>query len=162
MIEAKKISKWFDGVQILHEIDAVFESGKTNLGKLNNVGTVLEVVGDNTTISYSRVNNGRTVVRIYGSAYESNRTELVNNLDKYKTETLIKNCILTNGREFILKVGSNQILRNESVLNDSLSLPTVAPDKYDHAAPHLTKQDGSKYNLNNSRDSYFIENYLMI
>lgn len=31
MIEAKKISKWFDGVQILHEIDAVFESGKTNL-----------------------------------------------------------------------------------------------------------------------------------
>ena len=31
MIEAKKISKWFDGIQILHEIDAVFESGKTNL-----------------------------------------------------------------------------------------------------------------------------------
>ncbi len=31
MIEAKNISKYFDGVQILHNIDAIFESGKTNL-----------------------------------------------------------------------------------------------------------------------------------
>lgn len=31
MIEAKNISKWFDGVQILHNINAKFESGKTNL-----------------------------------------------------------------------------------------------------------------------------------
>lgn len=31
MIEAKNISKWFDGVQILHDISAIFETGKTNL-----------------------------------------------------------------------------------------------------------------------------------
>ncbi|MBD5188671.1 MAG: ATP-binding cassette domain-containing protein [Bacteroidales bacterium] len=31
MIEAKNVSKWFDGVQILHDISAVFETGKTNL-----------------------------------------------------------------------------------------------------------------------------------
>lgn len=31
MIEAKNISKWFDGVQILHDISATFETGKTNL-----------------------------------------------------------------------------------------------------------------------------------
>lgn len=31
MIEAKHISKWFDGVQVLHDIDATFETGKTNL-----------------------------------------------------------------------------------------------------------------------------------
>lgn len=31
MIEVKNISKWFDGVQVLHDISAVFETGKTNL-----------------------------------------------------------------------------------------------------------------------------------
>ena len=31
MIQAKNVSKWFDGVQILHDISATFETGKTNL-----------------------------------------------------------------------------------------------------------------------------------
>lgn len=31
MIEVKNISKWFDGVQVLHEITGRFETGKTNL-----------------------------------------------------------------------------------------------------------------------------------
>lgn len=31
MIEAQNISKWFDGVQILHDITATFQTGKTNL-----------------------------------------------------------------------------------------------------------------------------------
>lgn len=31
MIEAKNVSKWFDGVQVLHDITATFENGKTNL-----------------------------------------------------------------------------------------------------------------------------------
>lgn len=31
MIEVKNISKWFDGVQVLNDINATFETGKTNL-----------------------------------------------------------------------------------------------------------------------------------
>lgn len=31
MIEAKRISKWFDGIQILHDLSARFDAGKTNL-----------------------------------------------------------------------------------------------------------------------------------
>ena len=31
MIEAKDVSKWFDGQRILYDISATFESGKTNL-----------------------------------------------------------------------------------------------------------------------------------
>ena len=31
MIQANHISKWFDGTQVLHDITATFESGKTNL-----------------------------------------------------------------------------------------------------------------------------------
>lgn len=31
MIEAKHVSKWFDGQQVLYDINAVFDTGKTNL-----------------------------------------------------------------------------------------------------------------------------------
>lgn len=31
MIEAKHVSKWFDGQQVLYDISAIFETGKTNL-----------------------------------------------------------------------------------------------------------------------------------
>ncbi len=31
MIEAKHVSKWFDGQQVLHDISVTFETGKTNL-----------------------------------------------------------------------------------------------------------------------------------
>ena len=31
MIEAKQISKWFDGQQVLHSVSATFDTGKTNL-----------------------------------------------------------------------------------------------------------------------------------
>lgn len=43
MIEAKNISKWFDGQRILYDINATFETGKTNLiiGKSGSGKTVL-------------------------------------------------------------------------------------------------------------------------
>lgn len=31
MIQAKNVSKWFDGVQVLHDVSVTFETGKTNL-----------------------------------------------------------------------------------------------------------------------------------
>ncbi len=31
MIQANQVSKWFDGVQVLHDINATFDTGKTNL-----------------------------------------------------------------------------------------------------------------------------------
>ena len=31
MIEAKDISKWFDGQQVLYGMSATFDTGKTNL-----------------------------------------------------------------------------------------------------------------------------------
>ena len=34
MIEAKNISKYFDGTRILHDVSATFESGKTNLSSV--------------------------------------------------------------------------------------------------------------------------------
>ncbi len=140
---------------------SLVEGNQINLGKLDNCGTVLEIVGNNTSLLYSRVNNGRTVVRIYGKAHESDNEKLQNNLSDYKTVTTISNCIMSHAREFILKVGSNQILRNTSVTNQELETPSQNPSKYEHAAPSFTKEDGSNYLLSDEKDEYFIENYLM-
>lgn len=140
---------------------SLIESGQTNLAKLNNVGTVLEVVGDNMSLNYSRVNNGKTVIRIYGKAHEKDTSKISANPDNYKIEASISNCILSYGREFILKVGSNQILKNESVLGEQLEVPSSNPSKYDHAAPFFKKENGDNYLTNGSKDEYFINNYLM-
>lgn len=140
---------------------SIIEAEKANLGKLNNVGTVVEVVGDNASLNYSRVNNGRTVVRVYGSEYEMDNTKITNNPDDYKVEASISNCILSYAREFILKVGSNQLLRNSSVYGEELALPSEDASKYEHAAPYLKKENGDNYSVNETKDNYFIDNYLM-
>ena len=140
---------------------SLIEGSKTNLGKLDNCGTVLEIVGDDTALLYSRVNNGRTVVRIYGKAHENDASKLNSNIEAYKTETAISNCILSYAREFILKIGSNQVLRNESVYGEGLGLPTSDVSKYDHAAPYFKKENGGNYSVNSTKDDYFINNYLM-
>jgi len=64
-----------------------------NLSNLDYVGTVLEVDGDNVTVTNSQIQNGRTVVRTM-----SNK-----NLK-------IEACLLSYAREFILKVGSNEFV----------------------------------------------------
>ena len=140
---------------------SLLDGGQVNLGKLDNVGTVLEIMGDNTEVNYSRVNNGRTVVRAYGKAYEKDNTKVANNPSSYKIDVLISNCILSYGREFILKVGSNQILKNQSIYGDTLGMPNDSPEKYDHAAPYFKKENGENYGVTNSKDEYFINNYLM-
>lgn len=99
------------------------EGGEANLANFNNVGTVLEVVEDGCQLTYSRVKNGRTVVRIFGKAYSSEldpqkRTPIQQvayiqeRIKDFRTTTTISNCILSHGREFILKISSNQIIKN--------------------------------------------------
>lgn len=141
--------------------DSLKEDNQANLSNLNNVGTVLEVVGDNVSLNYSRVNNGRTVVRIYGSSYESDSAKLQDNINDYKIKTNISNCILSYGREFILKVGSNQILKNPSLIGEPLVTPSEDVSKYDHAAPSFKKAGGNNYSISESKDQYFVDNYLM-
>lgn len=140
---------------------SITSSGQVNLGKLDNVGTVLEIMGNNVELNYSRVNNGRTVVRIYGRAYEYEYNKVLDNPQEYKIESSISNCILSYGREFILKVGSNQILKNESVYGEELVTPSEDSSKYDHAAPYFKDSAGNNYLLSSEKDKYFIDNYLM-
>lgn len=139
-----------------------------DLTNLDYCGTVLEVVGDNFDLSYSKVNNGRTVVRVYGKG-NANETDVKNNISDYKITTNIKNCILTYGREFILKIGTNQIKRGAVVADESVNLAekkwypnnnTNYKQYYDQANPYFLKADGSPYAVGES-DDYFINNYVL-
>ncbi len=71
--------------------------GNYDLTDLNYVGTTVEVLGDNVSILYSRIHNGRTVLRAFGDAEDSTKVINVN----------ISNSVLGGAREFILRMGSN-------------------------------------------------------
>lgn len=136
-----------------------------NLSNLNNCGTVLEIVGDDCNLNYSRVNNGRTVVRVFGKPM-TDSTLVAASPEAYRITANIDNCILSYGREFILKIGSNQAKKNPSVtngvmLNSSGYSPTANRDKFDDAAPYLTKQNGENYGTADVKDDYFYNNYVM-
>jgi len=73
------------------------ENDEYDLTDLTYVGTVVEVLGDDVDIKYSRLTNGRTVVRAFGDI-----------LDKEKIINLnIQNSILSGAREFLLRLGTN-------------------------------------------------------
>ncbi len=73
--------------------------GNFDLTDLDYAGTVLEVLGDNVTIEYCRISNGRTVLRAFGDAYDKDKT----------INVLVKNSVLSRAREFIVRIGSNKI-----------------------------------------------------
>ena len=68
-------------------------------------GTVVEVNGDNISIINSHLSSGKTVLRSF-----SNKN------------TVVKNCLLEKGREFIVKVGTNEPSRRKAT---GVSLPRM-------------------------------------
>lgn len=80
MIEAKNISKYFDGIQILHNIDAIFESGKTNLiiGQSGSGKTVLmkSLIGLIMPEEGEILYDGRAFKQMSTSQRKSLRTEI--------------------------------------------------------------------------------------
>ncbi len=72
-------------------------NGEVDLTDLDYVGTTVEVLGDDVNILYSRVQNGRTVLRVFGDAEDASKKITVN----------ISNSVLGYAREFILRMGSN-------------------------------------------------------
>lgn len=127
-----------------------------DLSKLNYVGTTLEISSD-TTLTNSRVSNGRTVVRIFGGE-TTNGDPIVSsfddvNLEEERLVARIESCILTQAREFIVKIGSNRAVRAEKT-----------NDFADWKIPEATKIDGSKYSAydkNNLNDNYFYDHYVI-
>ena len=129
----------------LHE-----EDGRFNLSKLNYVGTTLEIAKSAKLLN-SRVSNGRTVVRIFaggstmGSPVVDDKSAF--NVQDEKINVHIESCVLSNAREFILKIGSNRALKQ--VTAKQRFLLDVNGDKY------------LPYNESNKTDKYFNDNYLI-
>lgn len=126
------------------------QNSSLELANLNTTGTVLEIMADCQVLN-SRVSNGRTVVRIFGGK-DTNGNPVVNEGDLFdieseKLDVNIEGCILTNAREFILKIGSNRAIATQS----------ETPIKF-------KKSDASFYepyvDLNKS-DDYFNRRYLI-
>ncbi len=82
------------------------ENGNQNLIDLNNIGTTVEVLGDNVTIAYSRLNNGRTVLRAFGVLGDPDAP----------LHLTVTNCELGGAREFIMRVGSNRFEDGDTYL----------------------------------------------
>lgn len=126
------------------------EDGRFNLSKLNYVGTTLEIAKSATLLN-SRVSYGRTVVRIFaggstmGSPVVEDKSAF--NVQDEKINVHIESCVLSNAREFILKIGSNRALKQ--VTAKQRFLLDANGDKY------------SPYDESNKTDKYFNDNYLI-
>lgn len=112
-----------------------------DLTDLDYVGTVVEVFGDNVNIEYSRINNGRTVLRAFGDAYDASKTINVN----------VKNCVLSSAREFIVRLGSNLIVRDTNALTNAEKYKApYLDDNYDLEFP--MQEEYSSYSDNEMRE----------
>lgn len=127
------------------------EDGQFNLSKLNYVGTTLEIAKSAKLLN-SRVSNGRTVVRIFagGSTMGSPvvEVEAAFNVQDEKINVHIESCVLSNAREFILKIGSNRALKQTNEVQRKLR--KEKDDEY-----------YSPYDESNKTDKYFNDNYLI-
>ena len=101
----------------------------SDLTALDYVGTVLEVMGDGVKIVNSKIQNGRTCVRVYGK--ESGNFEKIN--------VLIESCEISYGREFLIKMGTNKKL--PSIFDDGkdldLSTGTMPESVWEECAPSI-------------------------
>lgn len=123
--------------------------GGMDLSLLNNMGTVLEIMS-NAAVTNSRVKNGRTVLRAFGR-YGIDEDSYVDAAIE-KINVTVDGCELQNAREFLLKIGTNRILRG------------TAKDP----SPPLMDANGNVYDRHNSSacdayidDSYFMSNYVL-
>lgn len=129
------------------------EDGQFNLSKLNYVGTTLEIAKSAKLLN-SRVSNGRTVVRIFagGSTMGSPvvEVEAAFNVQDEKINVHIESCVLSNAREFILKIGSNRALKQINEVQRELLNENKEP-----------KEPYKPYDERNKTDKYFNDNYLI-
>ena len=75
-------------------------NNQLDLTDLDYTGTVVEVLGDNVNIEFSRITNGRTGLRVFGDVNDSNKVINLN----------ISNSILSGAREFLIRMGSNKFI----------------------------------------------------
>ena len=122
-------------------------SDSYNLKDLTYIGTTVEVLGDNVNIEYSRLTNGRTVLRAFGDVNDPNKVINVN----------IKNSILSGAREFIIRMGSNSFVQG-SLDNISPILPNNTITNFPAHGEYMKMNREQK----NAYDSQFIKTFVNV
>lgn len=140
--------------------ESLIQNNKFSQKELENKGTVLEIMGDNVNVLNSRVSNGRTCIRIFGrdlnQDHEFNpvveESEMSSvDVEKEKIKVGIINSVISNAREFLIKIGSNRAVRATDSTEKSAKgnlLPKIYRFKKNNGTDYL-------YRDKNSIDDYF-------
>ena len=127
---------------VLDNVEVKNCNNVSDLTYLKYVGTTVEVMGDNVNISYARLNNGRTVLRVFGD--KDNCDKVIN--------VKINNSILSNAREFIIRIGSNKF-KDNSLTSDKAII--------DRTSQYLDPNEQLPFPFNSSNNKsiqYYYEN----
>lgn len=148
-------------VTLLGCSDETLSDGKGgyDLSALNETGTVLEVNADCSIIN-CRIRNGRNGVRIYGGNRQGNgyfiqSLEQNDGACRHRADVTIEGCIISQAREFLVKIGSNRALQANSGLS---------PDVDACVEPSLLDESGNPYDVQTNdylNDKYFYDTYVM-
>ncbi len=137
----------------------ISEGGTYNLQQLHYAGTVVEVFGD-VNIEYSRVRNGRNVIRAFGDDTPFGKVGPDRNIN-----LTVSNSVLSNGRDFIMRVGSNKFVDGSEGDKDALSpyLPDDNPsDKVDYSMRHYYGDDKYTDEERAEYDRQFIRTFITL
>ena len=123
------------------------EDGNQDLVDLNYIGTTVEVLGDDVTIAFSRLTNGRTVLRVFGDV-EDNEKQI---------HLYITNSVLSGAREFIMRIGSNRFIDGTDA-DFSPNLPGDQKGEYNTKKEyhHFTDEQKAAY------DQKYINTYVTV
>ena len=149
-------------VTLLGCSDETLSDGKGgyDLSALNETGTVLEVNADCSIIN-CRIRNGRNGVRIYGGNRQGNgyfiqSLEQNDGAWRHRADVAIEGCIISQAREFLVKIGSNRALQANSGLSSD--------DVNACVEPSLLYASGNPYDVQTNdylNDKYFYDTYVM-
>ena len=95
---------------VLKSCDLESADGQIDLTDLEYAGTTVEVLGDNVTIEYSRILNGRILLRVFGDVADSEQA----------IHLTVKNTMLKGSREFNARIGSNRFVSDPNVASPLL------------------------------------------
>ena len=95
---------------VLKSCDLESVDGQVDLTDLEYAGTTVEVLGDNVTIEYSRILNGRILLRVFGDVADSEQA----------IHLTVKNTMLKGSREFNARIGSNRFVSDPNVASPLL------------------------------------------
>lgn len=142
----------YEGVTLnnitLKSCDLIPKDGSIDLTDLDYAGTTVEVLGDNVTIEYSRLMNGRTVLRAFGD-YDNSAKKIHLN---------INNSVLSHAREFIIRMGTNRFVLKDGVASPYLPNDNASLDRFDtkNSYDKMTEAEREEY------DSLFINTFVTV